>query len=991
MNLFPVLSLAVLSNRSQVLISLDLPHPFGLALYGDSIYWTDWTEHTIQSANKVTGKDRKIILQGREILLDVHVFHRQRPLDLPHPFGLALYGDSIYWTDWTEHTIQSANKVTGKDRKIILQGREILLDVHVFHRQRPIVNSECKVNNGGCSHLCLMAPSSKGYSCKCPTGILLQKDQKTCSKGMNNFLIVAQRTDVRKVSLDVPYTADVVLRINNINNIIALDVDTQDEKIYWSDTGREKIQRSNLDSSRVENVITKGLGSVDFLAVDSTGRKLYWTDDQRKCIEVSELDGTSRKVLVWSNLDSPRAIALHYDPGYMYWTDWGNKPRIERSEMDGGNRVTIIADTLGWPNGLTIDKENAQLVWADARRHVIEACNLDGQHRRVLVSDVPHPYGIAVTNRYIYWTDWSERSILRVNKHTGRSMVNVCANLPNLMDMHYIQLNDTGENKCAGHNGGCSHLCLRTSLGYSCACPTGIKLQDNNHICEEAPSSFLLFANRESVRRISLDTSENMDVYLPIQDTYNTVAVDFDYEEKEIYYSDIKLDVIRCAIWNGSNPRTIISTDLVTADGLAVDWVAKNLYWTDSGRKIIEVSRVDGSSRKILVDLDLDEPRAIVVFPRKGYLFWSDWGKPPKIERAYLDGTGRRVIVATDLGWPNGLTIDYDARRLYWVDAQLDRIETSDLSGKHRLQLVDDVAHPFGLTLFGPHLFWTDWHTKSIERVDKDTGRNRIVIRDNIEYLMEIKMVAASRQTGSNACGERNGGCSHLCLFKPEGRVCACPSYNDSRRCSTVPGDILLEPTKRSEIDEKVTVKDTSVPTTLPADSSTRCSEIDIQKGRCDIIGYPPPDPILQTAYIALSVILLIVVIVLTMALVFWKRNNKRRNEDLEDTLTFSNPTYSTSSGDTLPSDRKVWPWKNQHRSKKQQARLMGVCPKESQLNNLEVSALVSRNKMSSLNVLHPPAPPQRIDSRQSFAGMGASPCKVPHSPLPYRTVETDI
>ncbi|GIY34998.1 low-density lipoprotein receptor-related protein 4 [Caerostris darwini] len=590
--------------------------------------------------------------------------------------------------------------------------------------------------------------------------------------------------------------------------------------------------------------------------------------------------------------------------------------------------------------------------------------------------------------------------------------------------------------------------------------------------------------------------------------------------EAELFKNSLR----KSALWNGSNPRTVISTELVTADGLAVDWVAKNLYWTDSGRKIIEVSRVDGSSRKILVDLDLDEPRAIVVFPRKGnneyvctllivnlhsvlsviwcvalcdksvylfkesniktfnfalntalavsfwiwclyqsvlyknyidtillipyvvviqfafkkltpkkkitfersqqidfdtpefskietsdkftstddlkdyflptkdivlthvnepmynlneydlqntisyipeknsisyvnnglqltskptpsialsvkkhvdiysadseeddtprrkrfmiYLFWSDWGKPPKIERAYLDGTGRRVIVATDLGWPNGLTIDYEARRLYWVDAQLDRIETSDLSGKHRMQLVDDVAHPFGLTLFGLHLYWTDWHTKSIERVDKDTGRNRIVVRDNIEYLMEIKMVAASRQTGSNPCGEKNGGCSHLCLYKPDGRVCACPSYNDSRRCSTVPGDILLEPTKSSEVDEKVTVKEVSVPTTLPTDTSTRCSETDIENGRCEIIGYPPPDPVLQTAYIALSVILLIVVIVLTMALVCWKRNNKRRNEDLEGTLTFSNPTYSASSGDAMPSDRKVWPWKSQHRKK---------------------------------------------------------------------------
>ncbi|KFM57610.1 Low-density lipoprotein receptor-related protein 4, partial [Stegodyphus mimosarum] len=139
---------------------------------------------------------------------------------------------------------------------------------------------------------------------------------------MKNFLIVAKRTDIRKVSLDVPYTADVVLPINNLNNVIALDVDTKgvldtvlSGKIYWSDTGREKIQRSELDGTRVENVIVKGLGSVDFLAVDSIGRKLYWTDDPRKCIEVSELDGQSRKVLIWSNLDSPRAIALHYDPG----------------------------------------------------------------------------------------------------------------------------------------------------------------------------------------------------------------------------------------------------------------------------------------------------------------------------------------------------------------------------------------------------------------------------------------------------------------------------------------------------------------------------------------------------------------------------------------------------------------------------------------------------------------------------------------------------
>ena len=57
--------------------------------------------------------------------------------------------------------------------------------------------------------------------------------------------------------------------------------------------------------------------TTDGLAVDSTGRKLYFTDTGNNRIKVSSLDGRMRKVLVWEDLDSPRAIALHYDAGYV--------------------------------------------------------------------------------------------------------------------------------------------------------------------------------------------------------------------------------------------------------------------------------------------------------------------------------------------------------------------------------------------------------------------------------------------------------------------------------------------------------------------------------------------------------------------------------------------------------------------------------------------------------------------------------------------------
>lgn len=42
----------------------------------------------------------------------------------------------------------------------------------------------CDINNGGCSHLCLMSPSKPYYKCACPTGVKLLDDKKTCADGM---------------------------------------------------------------------------------------------------------------------------------------------------------------------------------------------------------------------------------------------------------------------------------------------------------------------------------------------------------------------------------------------------------------------------------------------------------------------------------------------------------------------------------------------------------------------------------------------------------------------------------------------------------------------------------------------------------------------------------------------------------------------------------------------------------------------------------------
>ncbi|CAG5849308.1 unnamed protein product [Menidia menidia] len=73
--------------------------------------------------------------------------------------------------------------------------------------------------------------------------------------------------DIRMVSLDIPYFADVVLAGNSsMKNTIAIGADPKE-----------------------------GLMTTDWLAVDAVGRKIYWTDTGTNRIEVANLDGSMRK------------------------------------------------------------------------------------------------------------------------------------------------------------------------------------------------------------------------------------------------------------------------------------------------------------------------------------------------------------------------------------------------------------------------------------------------------------------------------------------------------------------------------------------------------------------------------------------------------------------------------------------------------------------------------------------------------------------------
>jgi low density lipoprotein receptor-related protein 5/6 len=187
-------------------------------------------------------------------------------------------------------------------------------------------------------------------------------------------------------------------------------------------------------------------------------------------------------------------------------------------------------------------------------------------------------------------------------------------------------------------------------------------------------------------------------------------------------------------------------------------------------------------------------------------MYWSDWGEAAQIERAWMDGTHRSIVVSEEVGWPNGIALDVELQHLYFCDAKHDRIEIVNTDGTGRRVLIkESLNHPFGLSVLGNYIYWTDWEQKSIERANKLTGKdNQMLAYDKDSFMMSVETVNTKPNPNwTNACAKANGGCSHLCLITPQGRVCECPNgyeISEAKGVNCVVPEAFLLYTRKSEI-----------------------------------------------------------------------------------------------------------------------------------------------------------------------------------------------
>ena len=183
--------------------------------------------------------------------------------------------------------------------------------------------------------------------------------------------------------------------------------------------------------------------------------------------------------------------------------------------MDGKNRTVIINTNVLQTHSLTLDYQRQILYWIDSDYRVLESSTVNGTNRKTIYwfSQSYSFYGISLFNDIFYLSWYNEMYRISTSGQNFTSINNpyICyknyrrlkvlseERQPQISELIHWQMGTCenlistcmyiDSNPCDSNNGGCSHLCLLSAVdprGYSCHCPHGMRLHNDEKRCTGA-------------------------------------------------------------------------------------------------------------------------------------------------------------------------------------------------------------------------------------------------------------------------------------------------------------------------------------------------------------------------------------------------------------------------------------------------------------------------------------------------------------------------
>ncbi|XP_032903212.1 very low-density lipoprotein receptor-like [Amblyraja radiata] len=385
--------------------------------------------------------------------------------------------------------------------------------------------NECLEANGKCSDYCWDLPL--GYECACPAGLELInhftcvdvdecRDSNVCDQicvnlhgsykcecyqryqrdphsdacraaGEEPFLIFTNHGSIRKLNINGMEHEELT---DSLENAETLAVYVALSTIYWSDATHEGIFSKSMGQESKQ--IISDVQRIGGIAVDWIYGHIYWTEAAAGTLSFSTLDGLRRKTLFCMNLVEPAAVVVDPYSGVLYWADLGASAKIEKAGMDGADRRVLISIRIEKPTGLALDFIKNRLYWMDSGLHELFYSDLNGHFQRSILHSkkyLTNPFGLAVFENHIYWSDEESKTLFSADKFTGANVTSLAQNLtePRSLVVYHKLIQPLGQNWCVEAHAACEFLCVpapHTAQRYACLRPDDMKSDKTGRRCE---------------------------------------------------------------------------------------------------------------------------------------------------------------------------------------------------------------------------------------------------------------------------------------------------------------------------------------------------------------------------------------------------------------------------------------------------------------------------------------------------------------------------
>ncbi|OPL33300.1 hypothetical protein AM593_10802, partial [Mytilus galloprovincialis] len=248
--------------------------------------------------------------------------------NLPWAFGLVVYKDWLYITQFTNNTVCRVDKQTGSNFQIIRSDADT------------------------------------------PVGIKIYSGDNQ-PHGSGKWLTYANLNTIERMDLETNVTETIAARVTN-----AVDLDIHYEKgyVYWSDVRAKKIssllffsdwgsqpriERCRMDGGERTIIINLDIIWPNGMTIDHIGKRLYWIDGSLNQIKSTRFDGTDTYTIIKNADVLPKPYDLVVYGSYVYWSNWQYRT-ICRVNKYTGQEFSVVVKYIRSPMGLQVFADEVQ-------------------------------------------------------------------------------------------------------------------------------------------------------------------------------------------------------------------------------------------------------------------------------------------------------------------------------------------------------------------------------------------------------------------------------------------------------------------------------------------------------------------------------------------------------------------------------------------------------------------------------------------------------